>query len=48
MAQSLSRILLHVIFSTKDRHEFLNDLAMRKEMHAFLSGTLKNRGATPI
>ena len=37
MAQSLSRILVHIIFSTKDRFPFLTDCEMRKRMHGYLA-----------
>ncbi len=37
MAQSLSRILIHIIFSTKDRFPFLLDGDLRKRMHAFIA-----------
>jgi REP element-mobilizing transposase RayT len=36
MPQSLSLLLTHVIFSTKDRKPWLND-AIRPEMHAYLA-----------
>jgi REP element-mobilizing transposase RayT len=38
MSQSLSRILVHIIFSTKDRFPFLTDNDLRKRMHADLAG----------
>jgi putative transposase len=38
MSQSLSRILLHIIFSTKDRLPFLADTNLRKQMQAYLAG----------
>jgi putative transposase len=37
MAQSLSNILVHFIFSTKDRFEFLTDSEIRRRMHAYLA-----------
>ncbi len=37
MSQSLASILLHVIFSTKNRFPFLADPDIRSEMHAFLA-----------
>ena len=40
MAQSLSKILLHVVFSTKDRRPLLRDRALREEMHRYLGGIL--------
>jgi REP element-mobilizing transposase RayT len=42
MPQSLSNVLLHVIFSTKDRVPFLQDAALREELHAYLIGTLRD------
>ena len=38
MSQSLSRILVHIIFSTKDRFPLLADAGLRKQMHAYLAG----------
>ena len=40
MPQSLAKILLHVVFSTKERRPFLRDLALREEMHRYLGGIL--------
>ncbi len=37
MAQSLSRILVHLIFSTKERFPFLVDIELRKRIHAYLA-----------
>jgi REP element-mobilizing transposase RayT len=42
MPQSLAQIYLHVVFSTKERHPFLRDPEMRRNMHAYLAGTCKN------
>ena len=36
MSQSLSKILIHIIFSTKNRFTFLIDNELRKRMHAYL------------
>ena len=41
MAQSLARILVHLIFSTKRRKRFITP-AVREELHAYLVGTLRN------
>jgi putative transposase len=43
MSQSLSKILMHVIFSTKGRYPFLQDVGIRQETHAYLSGILKHK-----
>ena len=42
MSQSLAKILLHAAFSTKDRFPFLQNTAIREEMHAYLGGILEN------
>jgi putative transposase len=41
MAQSLSRLWTHLIFSTKDRLPFLTDKAIRHDMHAYLATILR-------
>ena len=41
MPQSLSQILVHIIFSTKNREPFLKDAGVRKEMHAYLAAVLE-------
>jgi len=43
MPQSLSKIILHIIFSTKNRFPFL-DSDIRRETHAYLAGICKNIG----
>ncbi len=40
MSQSLSKIFVHLIFSTKDRFPFLRDAGMREQMHAYIASTL--------
>src|SRR4051794_3294692 len=42
MPQSLANVLVHIIFSTKERHPFLRDAGLRDEMHHYLGG-LSNR-----
>ena len=41
MPQSLSRILVHIVFSTKDRKPFLKDKRVRGELHGYLHGVLE-------
>lgn len=41
MPQSLSKVLVHIVFSTKHRYPFLVDRNIRDEMHAYLGGTCK-------
>jgi REP element-mobilizing transposase RayT len=48
MPQSLAKILLHIVFSTKDRCPFLRDGAIRDEMHHYLGGILKRLDCQPI
>ncbi len=45
MPQSLSKIIVHIIFSTKDRYPFLEDTDIRKTMFAYLANAFKNRNA---
>ncbi len=44
MAQSLSQILLHLVFSTKNREPWINP-DIRAELHAYLAGCCRNIGA---
>jgi len=37
MSRSLSRVLPHIIFSTKNRFAFLTDSELQKRMHAYLA-----------
>jgi REP element-mobilizing transposase RayT len=41
MPQSLSYLLIHVIFSTKDRAPFISD-AVRSKLHAYLATVARN------
>ena len=40
MPQSLAKIYVHIVFSTTNRFPFLRSPDLRKEMHAYLGGTL--------
>jgi putative transposase len=42
MPQSLSNVLLHLIFSTKNREPFLRDYEARKGLHKYMTGILDN------
>jgi REP element-mobilizing transposase RayT len=42
MPQSLSNVLLHVVYSTKNRQPFLHDPKVRDVMTGYLVGTLRN------
>lgn len=48
MSQSLAKILVHTVFSTKDRRPFLGDRAIREEMHRYLGGILAKLNCQPI
>lgn len=48
MAQSLSRLWTHLIFSTKHRFPFLTDKAFRGETHAYLAEMLRNHGCETL
>jgi REP element-mobilizing transposase RayT len=48
MPQSLSKILVHTVFSTKDRYPYLRDRAIRDEMHHYLGGILSQLKCQPI
>ena len=48
MPQSLAKIILHTVFSTKDRRPFLRDPASREEMHCYLGGILSRLDCQPI
>ncbi len=48
MAQSLAKVLLHTVFSTKDRRPFLREPALREELHRYLGGILSHLGGQPI
>jgi REP element-mobilizing transposase RayT len=48
MPQSLANVLVHTIFSTKDRHPFLRGPILRTELHQYLGGILSNLSCSPI
>ena len=48
MPQSLARVVLHVVFSTKNRVPFLKDPELRGRLHASMAGVLQNIGCEPI
>jgi putative transposase len=48
MGQSLSHLLIHSVFSTKDRRPFLRSEEMRKEIYAYMAGILKNLECHPV
>ncbi len=48
MPQSLSNVIVHIVFSTKDRQPLLADKDIRVQMHAELGGTSKTLNCPPI
>jgi putative transposase len=48
MPQSLAKILVHPVFSTKERRPFLRDKSLREELHRYLGGILANQGCQPL
>jgi len=47
MSQSLSKIYLHIIFSTKHRKHFIKP-EIENELHKFIAGIMKNLDCTAI
>jgi REP element-mobilizing transposase RayT len=45
MPQSLAQILVHLVFSTKNREPFLSE-TIRDELHAYIGGIVENQGGT--
>lgn len=43
MSQSLNKVVLHIVFSTKNRLRWLDDTICHK-LHAYLAGALRNKG----
>jgi putative transposase len=48
MAQSLAKIIVHAVLSTKERRPFLRDPALREELHCSLGGILSHLDCQPI
>ena len=48
MPQSLARIVLHVVFSTKNRVPFLKNIELRSRFHAYLAGALQQLDCEPV
>jgi REP element-mobilizing transposase RayT len=44
MPQSLAKVYVHLVFSTKHRQNFIND-EFRLELHSYLIGVLSNLGS---
>jgi len=48
MPQSLSRVIIHTVFSTKHRAPIFTDMPLRLELHAYLGGCAKTLDCLPI
>ncbi len=48
MSQSLAKILVHTVFSTKERRPCLRDKALREELHCYLGGILARHDCQPL
>jgi putative transposase len=48
MPQSLSRLLVHLVFSTKNRIPFLQSPQLRSEVQAYLTATLRGVDCEPM
>ena len=48
MPQSLSNLIVHIVFSTKNRKPFLREEGIRDEMRRQLGGTSKTLGCPPV
>jgi putative transposase len=48
MPQSLAKILVHAVFSTKDRQPSLRPVTLREELHRYLGGILSNLDCQPV
>ena len=48
MPQSLSNVLVHIVFSTKERRAMLRGEDLRAEMHKYLGGISNNLDCPPI
>ena len=48
MPQSFSKILIHTVFSTKNRRPLLHDQSLREELHCYIGGILTNHDCQSI
>jgi len=48
MAQSLSAVYLHVVFSTKDRLPLLADAGLRMRLHAYIGAASRELDCPPL
>ena len=48
MPQSLADVVLHIVFSTKNRTPFLKSPELREHLNAYIVGTLENLGCPSV
>ncbi len=48
MPQSLAKVYLHLVFSTKGRAPFLANRDLRQETHAYLAGACRQLGSPSL
>ena len=48
MPQSLSRVVVHLVFSTKNRTPWLHEAALREEFYKYMGGILVNIECPPV
>jgi putative transposase len=48
MSQALSGVYLHLVFSTKDRRRYFQDLQVRERMYEYLGGISKELNCEPV
>ena len=48
MSQSLSNVIIHTVFSTKNRTPFLDSSSLRLETHRYLGGVAKTLKCQPL
>jgi putative transposase len=46
--QSLAKILIHTVFSTKERRPLLRNKTIRDELHCYLGGILTKQDSQPL
>ena len=47
MPQSLAKVVVHIVFSTKDRRLYLREIELRRELYAYMATILKENVDSP-
>jgi putative transposase len=47
MSQSLARVLIHIVFSTKERRPWLKDRDLCERLYAYMATVLRNEVDSP-